>query len=777
LSVSSVQKVAVLGAGQRGRQIAALIAQGGVPVLLLDKKVEGEELTRSGEALAWIEKSPLSPLSNKQNLSLITAGDAEADFEKLGFADWIIEAVPEDIELKAVLYDKIDAVRKRGAVVSATSSRFGWTALMEGRSEEFRHCFSIACFSMPLHDRRLLTFVAGTDAQDGNISVLSAFCERNLDRVCVVSADAPGLIADRIGLYFVQAVVNATRECGLSIEEADYICGKIGQRPFALLDRLGIDKWLAAATPLAAELASGDAFGRIYHEQALFKQMVKAGYSGRDGKGGFYRCRRLPEGVVNETLNLQTGAYVEQREVGEDFKSLIQKKFRALFEEDHKGAKFLWRVLSQTLSYAAFCLPQVGASIFDIDRAMKAGAGWLTGPFEAIDAIGVDWFMARLREDNKPIPAFLLKAAGRTFYAAHERHFSYLSLSGDYVPVQRSEGVLLLKDLACAATPVAQNDVAKVWDLGEGILCFSFDTKAHSLTPEVLDFLDETITAIETGTENGHKLWRGLILYNEEGGFSAGYNLELLAKALSNREWGFIESYFQKGRRIFRRLRYTAFPTVAAVKGYALGGAMELLLHLSSVQVMAECKMGLVGMNMGILPALGGLVQLYGRATAANRQFGGDTPPVNRVFETIAEAKMSRTAIEAMDLLYLRPSDGVSMNEERLLGDAKKRILDMLGDYKPPKPWNLSFSGAAGRAALELSIEGYRVGRRFSPHDVVVCRALSTALCGGEREPTGPIVEDQMLAVAHRELMRLIQMPETFERVAHFLETGEKLKN
>ncbi len=332
---------------------------------------------------------------------------------------------------------------------------------------------------------------------------------------------------------------------------------------------------------------------------------------------------------------------------------------------------------------------------------------------------------------------------------------------------------MLLADVKRAGKPVIKNGSASVWDIGDGVLCLEFTTKMNAIDPDTLGMVKKTVTLIGESKSQ----WKGLVVYNEGDNFSVGANLGLALFAINIAMYAAIEDLVKQGQESYHALRFAPFPSVAAPAGLALGGGCEITLHCSAVQAHAETYIGLVEVGVGLIPGWGGCAQMLGRAFSAKKRFGGPIPPISHVFETVSLAKVAKSAFEARELGYLRQSDGITMNRDRLLHDAKQRVLELAKDYKPPQPWELNLPGPTGRAALNLAIEGFKLLGKALPHDVTVSKSLASVLCGGERDFTAPTTEAQILEMERREFMKLVHMPETIARIAHMLTTGKPLRN
>lgn len=775
-----IRKVAVIGSGVMGSQIAAHITNAGVPVVLLDivlkDNADKNFLTKS--ALEKLQKADPSPFMLPQNAKLITPGNLEDDLGQLADVDWIIEAVLENPQVKSDLYKKIDGVRKAGSIVSSNTSTIPLAALVSGQSEAFARDFLITHFFNPPRYMRLLELVTGVKTRPEAGELIRDFCDRNLGKGVVDCKDTPGFIANRLGVFFLQTAVNEAMAMGLTVEEVDAIFSKPVGMPktgvFGLLDLIGIDLMPLIAKSFMATLPPDDIYRKANIEHPLITKMIADGYTGRKGKGGFYRMNKTENGKVKESINLKTGAYSTSEKVRLQAVENAGKNLRALCDTDDKIGQYTWRVLSAALSYAAALVPQIADTVVAVDTGMRLGFNWKYGPFELIDRLGAAWFAGRLKKENRPVPALLEHAATQGgFYRVEQARLDFLATDGVYRTVQRPAGVLLLEDVKRGAKPVTKNGSASLWDIGDGVVCLEFHTKMNTIDPDTLAMVKKSVDVVAA---SGGK-YKGLVVYNEAENFSAGANLGLALFALNIAMYGAIDDLIKKGQEAYQALRFAPFPSVVAPFGLTLGGACEISLHASAVQAHAETYMGLVEVGVGVIPGWGGCAQMLGRAFAAKKRFGGPIPPVSKVFEVIGMARVAKSAHDAQDVGYMRTTDGITMNRDRLLFDAKQRVLELAKDYKPPEPWTYNLPGPTGRAALNLALEGFRLLGKATPHDVTVSKSLASVLCGGEHDLTATVTEQDVLAMEHREFMALVHTPETVARIDHMLKNGKPLRN
>ena len=772
-----IERAAVIGAGVMGAGIAAHLANAGIPVDLLDIVPEGADdrdiVART--ALGKLQKSKPAAFMERRAARLVTPGNIEDHLERLAAADWIVEAVIEKLEVKRALYARIDAVRKPGSLVSSNTSTIPLAALVEGLPERFAGDFLITHFFNPPRYMRLLELVAGPSTRPEALATMRDFADRRLGKGVVACHDTPGFIGNRIGIYWLQCAVGEAIASGLSVEEADAVLGRPAGIPktgvFGLLDLVGLDLMPHVLASMQSRLPADDPFHAVFSVPERVQRMIADGYTGRKGKGGFYRLDTSGGRKVRQAIDLATGDYAPvQRPRVDAVAAAREGGLRALLEHDSAAGRYAWRVLARTLAYAARLVPEIADDVVAVDEAMRLGYNWGHGPFELIDRLGTAWFAERLAADGLEVPPLLALAAGRPFYRVEAGRLEHLGTDGAYRAVTRPDGVLLLADVKRLAPPLARNGSASLWDLGDGVLCVEFHTKMNAVDPDILAMLR---TAVDTVAQ-GH---RALVLYNEGEQFSAGANLGLVMFAANVAAWDQLEAMVAEGQQTYLALKRAPFPVVGAPSGLALGGGCEVLLHCDAIQAHAESYVGLVEVGVGVIPAWGGCKELLLRWQRDPRRPGGPMPPVAGTFETVSLARVATSAAEARELKFLGPDDGITMNRDRLLADAKARALALADGYQPPEPATLTLPGPSGKAALDMAVHGFRLQGKATAHDVVVGDALAGVLSGGATDVTAEVEEQALLDLERAAFMRLLRTPATLDRIEHMLETGKPLRN
>jgi len=773
-----IKKAAVIGSGVMGCGIAAQIANAGFPVLLLDIVPDGAEDRNAlaKGALAKAAKADPAAFMSKRAMKLVEPGNIEDDLEKLKDVDWIIEVVIEDLSIKQDLYRKIEGTRRKGSIVSSNTSTLPLAKLTEGLPKSFASDFLITHFFNPPRYLRLLEVVAGPTTKKESLEALASFGDRELGKTVIRCKDTPGFIGNRIGVYWMQAAFTEAFEINLSVEEADAAMGRPLGIPktgiFGLADLVGIDLLPYVAGSLRKSLPSTDAFHAIDKPLPRIEAMIDAGYTGRKGKGGFYRLNKASGARVKEAMDLATGDYSTAQKPRLDGVEAARKGGpQALFESDEPAAGWALRVMSKTLAYAASLVPEIADDITAVDAAMRLGYAWKWGPFELLDKIGPAWFRERLAAAGVIVPSLLEKVGDGTFYRVEDGRLQYLTVDGDYADLARPDGVTLLEDIKrTSEKPLLKNGGASLWDIGDGVACFEIHTKMNAIDPDVLDLLTKSIGLVE-------KDMKALIIYNEGSNFSVGANIGLALFAANTAVWPMVEDMVSKGQKTYRKLKYAPFPAVAAPSGMALGGGCEICLNADAIQAHAETYMGLVEVGVGVIPGWTGTTEMITRWMTQKKRPGGPMPAISKVFETVGMAEVAKSAAECKEKLFLREGDAVTMNRDRLLADAKAKALSMVEGYQPPEPKEIALPGPTAKLALGMAVEGFRLQGKATPHDEVVAAELATILSGDDTDITETIGEDDLLKLERKAFMKLIKTPATLARIEHMLETGKPLRN
>ncbi len=771
----NIQKAAVIGAGVMGASIAAHISNAGIPVYLLDIVADGATNRNSiaETAIQKLLKAEPAPLMSKSNARIIKPGNIEDHLEWLKDADWVIEAVIENPAIKKSLYQKLDAVCHQDCLISSNTSTLPLKLLTKDMPESFRQRFMITHFFNPPRYMRLLELVSNPQTRPDLVDAVSRFADSQLGKSCVVCKDTPGFIGNRIGIYWLLCGLHEAIDLGLTIEEADGIMSAPFGIPktgvFGLLDLVGLDLIPHILKGMKLVLSKEDAFHQVSQLPELVQNMIDDGYTGRKGKGGFYRLNQIEGQRIKESINLGTSEYVLSEKPALDAILKAKKEgLQTLLSCPDMAAFYAWRVLSKTLCYAASLVPEISEDIVAIDSAMRDGYNWKYGPFELLDQIGVAWFVDKCRAENQTVPPLL--AEKKPFYTKSSGKLTFAGLDGQYHPVQRAEGVLLLSDCKLQSPAILHNAAASLWDIGDGVACLEFHSKMNTLDMEIMMLIRQSIEKVQNE-------FSALVIHNEGENFSAGANLTLLMQAIHSSNWAAVEQLITEGQQTYKALKYAPFPVVAAPTGLALGGGCEILLHCDAIQAHAELYTGLVEVGVGLVPGWGGCKEYLRRWLTLPKKPGGPIPPVVKAFETIGMARVSKSAVEAKELLFLAQSDGITMSLNRLLADAKAKALALTKNYVPPQACVYPLPGKTAKVLLSMGIKAFHLLGKATDYDVEVGQKLAYVLSGGDSDMTAPMTEDDILALELEAFVALVKRPGTLARLDHMLKTGKPLRN
>ncbi|MFG1267352.1 3-hydroxyacyl-CoA dehydrogenase/enoyl-CoA hydratase family protein [Xanthobacter sp. DSM 14520] len=772
-----IKKVAVIGAGVMGAGIAAHVANAGIEVLLLDIIPEGATNRNAiaEKAVEKLLKADPAAFMSKRAAKLVTAGNIEDNLADLATCDWIVEAVIERLDIKQALYAKIEAARRPGSAVSSNTSTIPLADLTKGLPESFRRDFLITHFFNPPRYMRLLEIVASAESNPETVAAVAQFADVKLGKTIVTCKDTPGFIANRLGTYWLQLAVGEAFALGLKVEDADAVMGRPFGFPktgvFGLIDLVGLDLMPHVQGSLKRALPASDPFHATLRDEPLISKMIETGYTGRKGKGGFYRLNRENGGKAKEAIDLSTGAYRPQEKASvPELEDGGGKDIFALLSAPGTAGRYARSVMAKTLAYAARLVPEAADDIVAIDDAMRLGYNWKFGPFELIDKIGAARLAGLLAADGEEVPALLAVAADKPFYRVENGKRQYLALDGTYRDVVRPDGVLLLADIKLSSQPLAKNGSAALWDIGDGVVCLEFTSKSNSLDEGIITMLAKALKLVK----DKHK---ALVIYNEGSNFSVGANLGLALFACNIGAFGEVEKLVATGQKTYQDMKYAPFPVVAAPSGLALGGGCEILLHASAVQAHAESYIGLVECGVGVLPAWGGCTAMLERWATDPKFPKGPMPAPSKVFETVSTATVAKSAAEAKELKFLRESDGITMNRDRLLADAKAKALALVEGYAPPKPVEFFLPGPTGKVAMDMAVAGFAKRGMATKHDTVVSGVLAEVLTGGKADHIEPVPAARVLELERDGFMKLIRTTATLDRIEHILETGRPLRN
>jgi 3-hydroxyacyl-CoA dehydrogenase len=735
----TIRTAAVLGAGVMGAQIAAHFANAGVRVRLLDVTADAAR-----DGLARARKLKPEPFFTSDAVSLIETGGFDDGLARIDDADWIVEAIVERLDAKQALMTRVDAVRRPDAIVSSNTSGIPVASIAEGRSDGFRRHWLGTHFFNPPRYLHLLELIPTPDTDSEVVRLVDAFCDLRLGKGVVRAKDAPGFIANRIGVFGAVQALHAVERGDCTIEELDAITGAAIGRPksatFRTLDIAGIDVLAHVARTLRERLPD-PAERAAFALPAFVDAMIARGMVGAKNGRGFYEKR----GDDILTLDPRTLEYrsrqAPQLPAIEATKAIesTRERIRALYNGTDRVGEFLRATVGPTLEYAARIAPDVAYTPDDVDNAMRWGFGWEVGPLETLRLVN-----SQLPSSNSQLPTANLQPS-----------------ASNLQPPTSNRRI------------VRANPGASLIDLGDGVLQIEFHSKMNAIG-------GDTMEIIQAGVAEASKNFAAIVVANGAVNFSAGANLMLLLLEAQEGNWEDVDLMVRAFQGATMALKYADVPVVVAPAGLALGGACELALHGARVQAAAETYIGLVEVGVGLIPAGGGTKEMLARAMEASAlgEHADVLPAVQRVFETIGFAKVATSAADARRIGYLRDGDGVTMNRDRLLDDAKTEALALAHSYRPPQPRAAIRVGGEGvQAALKLGVHlAWRAGR-ISDHDALIGRTLARILAGGDLAHPGTITEQQMLDLEREAFLSLCGEPKTLERIAYTLKHGRPLRN
>ncbi len=773
---TGLRRAAVLGAGTMGRAIAAHLANAGIPTLILDL----EDLAQKArEALKKIDPAPLFLPDFDR---LITPGSLESDLARAAEADWIIEAIIEDLPAKQALLARLLPHWRPGTIVSTNTSGLPIGRIAAEVPQEFRRTFLGTHFFNPPRYLKLLEIIPIPETDPAAADRVASWGDRLLGKGIVYCKDTPNFIANRIGTFGFLRTVHLMLEQGLTVEEVDELTGPLLGRPrsatFRTADLVGLDVGLAVAEHAYEHLPHDEA-RETFRAPEPMREMARRGWLGEKTRSGFYR---RVDGEI-QALELSTMTYRPRRRPAFPWLETAQTiddpgaRLRAAIAAKDRGGQFLWTLLRDVLVYAARRIPEISDDVINVDRAMRWGFAWARGPFETWDALGPRDVAARLEQEGIEVPPVvvrILKQKEGTFYRQPEAGVHYFDLGASaYRPVPPLPGVLVLADLKHSGRIVARNPDATLVDLGDGVACVEFHSKVNTIGADTMRMLHTALDRLEQDFD-------ALVIGNQARDFSAGANLMLLLLEAQEGNWEDLDLAVRQFQALIQRIRYARKPVVAAPTGRTLAGGAEICLACARMQAAAETYIGLVETGVGLIPAGGGTTEMVRRAQARiPAEVTADMAPLLRwAFETVALAKVSRSAHEAQRLGYLRDSDGISMNTDRVIQDAKDAALAMARvGYRPRLPERVRVVGQRGRAALESLLYILKTGGHITAYDEVVGRKLAYVMAGGD-VPEGTWVEEEYLLGLEREaFVSLLGEPKTLDRMRHILQTGKPLRN
>lgn len=793
--IQRINKAAVLGSGVMGSGIAAHLANIGIPTLLLDivpTEITNEEKAKglslqdkqvrdrfSAGALQKLLKQKPAPLASKKNLSLIEAGNFEDDLERLQEVDWVIEVVVENLEVKQQIFSKVDQYRKQGSIVSSNTSGISVEGMAEGRSEDFQKHFLGTHFFNPPRYLKLLEVIPTQHTDPEVLSFMKTYGEDVLGKGVVVAKDTPNFIGNRIGTYGLLVTVREMIKGNYSVGEVDSITGPLIGRPssatFRTLDVVGLDTFAHVATNVYDKVEGKEK--EAFEVPEFMKKMIKNGWLGSKTGQGFF-AKKGKEIFELDPATLEYGPRKKLKtaatELSKQEKGLANK-MKALVYADDRVGNLLWNIFSPVLIYSAELLGEIADDILAIDQAMKWGFGWQQGPFETWDALGLEVSVARMEAEGASVPVWIkdmIEKGFTSFYREQDGKRAFYS-NGEYKIIEENPKVIDIKKLKQKNKVIKKNGGASLIDLGDGVALLEFHSPNNAIGPDITQMINLAIDEVE-------KNYKGLVIGNQAKNFCVGANLAMVLMEAQDDNFFDLDLSVRAFQQAMMKIKYSKKPVVAAPFSMALGGGAEVCLPAAHVQASMETYMGLVEVGVGLIPGGGGNKELYIKhLNSIPKGIEFDLQKVaNSVFEKIATAKVSTSAEEARDNFFMSLADGISMNSDHLIYDAKQAVLELdKKGYQSPVRKKVPVVGETGYATLLLGAQDMFYSGYISEHDLKIAKKLAYVIAGG-KVPFGTEVDEQYLLDLEREaFLSLIAEPKSQQRMQHMLVKGKPLRN
>jgi len=778
----NIKKVAVLGAGTMGAQIAGHLANAGIPSLLFDMDQELAEKGR--ETLTSLKPAPLY---KSDNIELVSACNYNEDLEKISETDWVLEAVVERLDIKEKLYSNLLPHLKETAILTSNTSGIPLADLAKNLPIKVKKRFMITHFFNPPRYMQLLELVRGEHTTEDTYKRMAAFGEHALGKGIVHAKDTPNFIGNRIGIFGMMTAINLALEHGLKVEEVDKLTGLISGRPksatFRTADVVGLDI-LKNVSLTTYEKAVDDESRELFKIPEILDNLIGSNRLGKKTGSGFYKKN---EDRTIHSVDLKTGEYSEQDLVRFDCfrvakdKQRLSERIISLCDGEDSGSKYFWELTSQTLIYSANRIPEISDDIVNIDNAMKWGFGWDAGPFEMWDMIGVQKSTNRMRAEGKKIPKWvieMLNLGRKSFYSIDNGAKTYWSPKGNSaVTIDQNPQIFNLALHKSGGHTLKRDLSASVNDIGDGILNVEFHSilqpRLNPIDSSYVEMINHALNLIDEGK------YQAVVMGHEGANFSAGANLNLFLELSQDNQWDTLDLAVKTFQNMTQRIRFSKGPVVAAPFQLTLGGGTEIIQPAAHRVASAETYMGFVEMGVGLIPGGGGNLRMILNAIDENKGAMGAFQKIQKAFETIGFAKVATGAYEAKDLGLLKQDDTIIMNRDYLIQAAKDKALELVNGYSPPK-YNdsLKLPGAGGRTAMAMALKSFKLQGKISDHDVKIGEKLAYVLTGGDQAGLTKKVDEQYILDIEREaFVSLAGERLTQDRIKHMLKKGKPLRN
>ena len=787
-----IRKVAVLGAGTMGAAIAAHCANAGLEVDLLDIAPEdGEDKNAVVKAgFDRMKRARPAALMSEAVAERMRIGNFEEHFDRVGEADWVVEAIIERLEPKRELMRRVEATAKESAVLSSNTSGIPLHEVAEGRSDDFKRRFLGTHFFNPPRYLKLMEIIPTSETDPRLVEAMRDFGERVLGKGGVIAKDTPNFIGNRLGSFAGMQSARYAFENGYGIEEVDAITGPLIGHPktatFRLNDQVGLDIAVGVAENLYEAVPDDESREELKPPEKL-KEMQQRDLLGNKTGAGFYKRDKRNGKTVFDVIDLETFEHrparnpeipileeaQRQGDLGARLRFLIEKA------DEDRHARYIRDTLLPYMAYASRRVPEISDTLEDVDHAMEWGFAHQTGPFRTWDLLGVRETVERMDSLGIQVAPWvreMLEAGNEAFYGTEggaELQFS--PVRGEYEPVREDPMYVSLDRLREEGKELARNDSASLLDLGDGVLCLEFHSKGNALDAATVEMGYRALEALDRDDVVG------LVIGNEGRNFSVGANLGEVAQAVGSGDLDRVEESVEALQNLLMGFRFAPKPVVAAPRGQTLGGGLEVCLHADRVVAAGETYMGLVEAGVGLIPAGGGTKEMVRRLVSGPLLVSPRIPPlplVEKAFEQIALAKTSTSALEAREMGFLEEDDRVVMNPDHLISAAKREVHDLADGYAPPEHGkNVYAVGRTTRAALEVAVKTLQWGRYASEYDGVIAGHLARALTGGGLSQPQWVPEEYILKLEREAFLDLLKQEKTHERIEALLKTGKPKRN
>ncbi|MDP3314236.1 3-hydroxyacyl-CoA dehydrogenase/enoyl-CoA hydratase family protein [Lutibacter sp.] len=796
----SIKKIAVIGSGIMGSGIACHFANIGVEVLLLDiiprelnpdEQAKGLTLESSvvrnrivNDSLTASLKSKPSPIYNQKFAGRIATGNLEDDIQRINDVDWIIEVVVERLDIKKLVFDKVEKYRKPGTLVTSNTSGIPIQFMNEGRSEDFQHHFAVTHFFNPPRYLKLFEVVPGPNCKQEVTDFLMMYGEKFLGKTSVLAKDTPAFIGNRVGIFGIMSLFHQVKELGLTVEEVDKLTGPVIGRPksatFRTVDVVGLDTLVHVSNGIYENCPNDEAH-ELFKLPSFIDKMMENKWLGSKTKQGFYKMV-VENGQKNIlSLDLDTLEYRPNKrakfatlELTKTIDNVIDR-FKVLIKGKDKAGDFYRKNFAAMFGYVQNRIPEISDELYRLDDAMKAGFGWEHGPFEIWDAIGIEKGIELMQAENIPVANWITEmvASGtNSFYAVKDGAKYYYAIpSKKLEKIPGQDSFIILNNIREAKT-IWSNAGASIQHLGDGVLNVEFQSKMNTLGGEVLQAINKGIDLAETE-------YSALIIGNQGPNFSVGANLAMAFMMAVEQEYdelNFSVKFFQD---TVMRLRYSSCPTIITPHGYTFGGACEMSMHADKVIAAAETYIGLVEFGVGIIPGGAGSKEMTKRASDGLLKDDVKLNKLRDYFINVAMAKVATSAHEAYDLGFFKEhKDIVVVNKDRQIATAKRHAIQMLEDgYTQPVPEKVLVYGQQALGMFLVGTDSLEKGHYASEHDKKIANKLGYVMAGGDLSEPTYVSEQYLLDIEREAFMSLCAERKTLERIEHMLKTGKPLRN